>query len=86
MAKWIEFVEVPARTDRPRITKRWDVRTTQGCPEIIGRITWSRGWRRYVLQPGDFSEWEQDCLRDVAEFLEAQSRERKAEREGGPRA
>jgi len=79
VAKWIEFVEVPA----PGVTKRWEVRAKQGGA-TIAIIAWSTGWRRYILRPLP-SEWEQDCLRDVAEFLEAQSRERKAEREGAPR-
>ena len=74
MAKWIRFDEEPA----PGVTKRWTIRTKQGVP--IGRISWSNGWRRYVLQPGYPTEWEQDCLRDVAEFIERRTAERKAER------
>lgn len=73
MAKWIVFVEVPA----PGVTKRWEIHAKQG-DVVIGRIVWSNGWRRYVLQPGYPTEWEQDCLRDVAEFLEARTSERKA--------
>ena len=77
MAKWIRFVEVPA----PGVTKRWEIRTTQG-DVVIGRVAWSNGWRRYVLQPGYPTEWEQDCLRDVADFLEMNTREHKASRTG----
>ncbi len=73
MAKWIRFVEVPA----PGVTKRWEIRATQG-DVVIGRVCWSNGWRRYVVQPGYPTEWEQDCLRDVAEFLETQTREHRA--------
>ena len=76
MAKWIEFVEVAA----PGVTKRWEVRTKPGV--LIGRISWFTGWRCYCLQPGYPTEWEQDCLRDVAAFLETQTREHKARRVG----
>ena len=77
MAKWIEFVEVPA----PGVTKRWEVRAKQGGT-TIGRVSWSTSWRRYVLQPAFPTEWEQDCLRDVAVFLEQQTSWRKVERAG----
>lgn len=73
--KWIAFREMPA----PGVTKRWEVRVKQ-TETVIGRISWSNGWRRYVLQPGYPTEWEQDCLRDVADFLESQTAARKAER------
>jgi hypothetical protein len=75
LAKWIDFREAPA----PGVTKRWEVVAKQGGV-IIGRVSWSTGWRKYVLQPGYPTEWEQDCLRDVAAFLEGQTAARKAER------
>ena len=73
--KWIEFREVPA----PGVTKRFEVHTKPGGV-VIGRVAWSNGWRRYVLQPGFPTEWEQDCLRDVAAFLEEQTQARKKAR------
>jgi hypothetical protein len=73
--KWMDFVEVAA----PGVTKRWEIRAKQGNA-LIGCVSWSTGWRRYMLQPGYPTEWEQDCLRDVADFLEAQTREHKAAR------
>ena len=63
----------------PGVTKRWEIRAKQGSV-LIGRVSWSTGWRRYVLQPGYPTEWEQDCLRDVADFLELRTREHKAAR------
>lgn len=75
MPKWIDFVEVPA----PGVTQRWEVRARQGNV-VIGRICWSNAWRRYVLQPGCPTEWEQDCLRDIANFIEERTRAHKAAR------
>ena len=66
--KWIECQEAPS----PGVTKRWVIHTKPGCV-VIGHVVWSNGWRRYVLQPSFPTEWEQDCLRDVAAFLEAQT-------------
>jgi hypothetical protein len=71
-AKWIEFIEVPASG----VTKRWEIRTRSGI--VIGRVQWSNGWRRYALCPGFPTEWEQDCLRDVADFIERETAEHKA--------
>lgn len=73
--KWIEFREVSA----PGVTKRWEVIAKQSGV-MIGRVLWSNAWRRYVLYPGYSTEWEQDCLRDVASFIEQQTASRKAER------
>ena len=75
MAKWIDFVEVPA----PGVTKRWEVRAKRG-DVWLGFVAWSNGWRKYALQPSGRTEWEQDCLRDVANFIEAQTRDHKAKR------
>ena len=75
MAKWIEFKEIPA----PGVTKRWEI-CTISTETVIARISWSNGWRRYVLQPGYPTEWEWDCLRDIAEFLEMRTNEHKISR------
>lgn len=74
--KWISFREIPA----PGVTRRWEIVANQGGA-VIGWIAWANGWRRYVLQPGWNTEWEQDCLRDVAAFLEQQTAVRKMVRE-----
>lgn len=73
--KWIQFEELPASG----VTKRWQIVAKQRGA-VIGWVAWSNGWRRYVLQPGMMTEWEQDCLRDVASFIEEQTAIRKQER------
>lgn len=70
--KWIVFEPVP----HDGKTQRWRVLTLRGV--VIGRIAWSPSWRRYVLQPAYPTEWEQDCLRDVAAFIQEQTRGYKA--------
>lgn len=73
--KWIEFRKLPDRG----VTKQWEIVTKQHG-SVIGWVAWSNGWRRYVLRPITNTEWEWDCLRDVAAFLEEQTASRKAER------
>lgn len=75
MAKWIDFVEVPA----PGVMQRWEVRARQGNV-VIGWICWSTGWRRYVLQPRMLTDFEQECLRDIANFIEDRTRAHQAAR------
>ena len=62
--KWLRLRQVPFKGK----TERWEVETLDG--KMIGRIAWSTGWRRYVLQPAYPTEWEQDCLREIAAFIE----------------
>ena len=77
MAKWIRFVQVGASPSG--VTRIWEVRTVDGL-HVLARIAWSTAWRKYELRPDFDTGWEQDCLRDVADFLEAQTREHKASR------
>ena len=71
--KWIRFVKLPNEQYK---TDRWDILTVDGG-FTIGRVSWSTGWRRYVFRPGEHSEWEQDCLHDVAAFLEKETKDYK---------
>lgn len=79
MAKWIAFEEEPVRDGR--VTREWRVVAKQSG-NVLGVVRWYTGWRRYVFAPEWGSEYEQDCLRDIASFIERETRERKAQREG----
>lgn len=74
MPKWIAFVDAGASPSGK--TRRWEVKTKAGV--LIGRISWDAHWRKYVLTPSYPTDWEEDCLRDVAAFLEEQTRAQKA--------
>lgn len=76
-AKWIEFR--PGIVSASQITKLWCVVNRQHQSEI-GRIRWDTGWRRYVFAPHPHCIFEQDCLRDIAAFIETETREHKAAR------
>jgi hypothetical protein len=70
MAKWIEFEERQAPSGYT--TKRWHVIAKRGLV-TLGTISWYSGWRRYCFYPHDGSSYEQDCLRDIADFCEQQT-------------
>lgn len=76
MAKWIEFREVKQPPGKTRV---WQIISKQQRA-ILGGIVWYGPWRKYVMEPNYNTVWEQDCLRDVAAFIEEQTRLHKQER------
>lgn len=75
--KWISFQE-----DTPPAwkTKYWRVVATKGNT-FLGGIKWWGGWRRYCFFPEQATIFEQDCLRDIANFCDEQTRAHRAKRE-----
>jgi hypothetical protein len=74
MAKWVKFTD-----ERPSMsgkTKGWHVRTIGGGV-LLGYVFWRAPWRKYVFAPIADTIYEQDCLRDIAEFIETQTKEHK---------
>ena len=71
MAKWIEFRQVFAVSHKT-LTNKWEVVTKQGGH--LGYVKWYSGWRRYCFFPSPGTLYEQDCLRDIAEFCQTESK------------
>lgn len=70
--RWIQFrLSV---TPAPRKTRVWDVLSKDGT-ENLGYVSWAGNWRRYAFTPSKGTYFEQECLRDIAAFLEARTRE-----------
>ena len=73
-SKWIWF-----RFDGMSLsgkTKLFSV-MTKGDDESLGTIRWYGHWRKYVFYPHVMTIYEQDCLRDIAAFLDELIQERK---------
>ena len=74
MAKWIEFVlagkSASGKTDSFRVINK-------DTKSLLGGISWYPGWRRYIFQSLAAIIYEQDCLRDIADFLEDLMKKRK---------
>lgn len=45
---------------------------------FLGTVEWRTGWRRYVLYPDVATQWDAQCLADVAAFLTERMLARKA--------
>lgn len=69
------FVEEPPAPKRQ--TRRWTVMTRIGDGVTLGIVQWLPQWRQYVFQPAYPTAFEQDCLRDIAKFIEDRTREHK---------
>lgn len=74
--KWLTFQQLPHKPGAK--TERWRVFSKDG-PQLGGCV-WHSPWRRYVFWPLEGTIYEQDCLRDIAQFCEDQTREHKAAR------
>lgn len=73
--KWIRFDEYQG----PGVTKIWRVCAREnGQP--LGTIRWLARWRKYCFFPGPETVFEQDCLRDIAGFIEQQTNLHKQEK------
>jgi hypothetical protein len=67
--KWIDFIVVE---QRPKTTV-WEV-VNKETGARIGRIGWYGGWRGYAFFPFPNCLFEQQCLRDIADFVEEQTK------------
>lgn len=77
MGKWIEFERYPPKEGMK--TSLWIVKTKEDSVSL-GLIKWFSRWRTYAFFPANGTVYEDDCLRDIAEFIEARMLERKIEK------
>lgn len=93
-SRWIRFKETGGSETGK--TRTWDVRSTNQLTghvatkgHHLGTVQWLGAWRQYVFLPllrdeddGLFTEYvyNPQCLRDIADFTEAQTKEHRAMR------
>jgi len=73
MGKWITIEKVDSEGRKTDVFEVWN--TLDTC--LLGIIKWKASWRKYAFFPYDHSCYEQDCLRDIAEFIEKETKEYK---------
>jgi hypothetical protein len=75
--RWIKFLPMPRLTAN---TDRWEVVSKDGG-EGLGTVEWYCPWRKYIFAPNaDYNlVFEETCLRDIAAFVEARTREHREE-------
>lgn len=62
--------------DPKRKTARWDV-FAKGGDSYLGVVSWFARWRKYCFFPEGGCVFEETCLREIAEFIVARTREHK---------
>ena len=72
----IRFVKRPPVPGRK--TSVWHVKSEESNGDL-GAIVWYGAWHKYVFLPTLYvaTVYEQDCLRDIADFVEARTKEHK---------
>ncbi len=76
MSKWLTFSEPMA--SKSGKTSIWALYSGKDDSDLwIGEIKWFSRWRRYAFFPDRDTIYEQDCLRDIAQFCEDKTREHK---------
>jgi len=77
MKSWIRFEEQPIPPGQK--TKRWLVETEDGNL-TLGTVKWYGAWRCYSFFPSPATLFEQQCLRDIADFVAKATAEHKSAR------
>lgn len=72
--KWIEIFE--QTKPKPKKTKIFIVRNKEYGTELA-IIKWNGGYRKYALYPLIETWFEEECLKEIAKFLEKISKEHK---------
>jgi hypothetical protein len=77
MAKWIRFEHV-GQSESGK-TSIWRVVSTSAIGVLLGEVRWYGPWRKYSFFPNQHLAlvFEKDCLRDIADFTEAETNARK---------
>ena len=68
--KWITF-QMEQRKPGAK-TDIWHVWSAPGSAHL-GTVKWYGRWRKYAFFPGMETLYEEDCLRDLAEFIESET-------------
>jgi hypothetical protein len=78
-ARWVSFQLEDRR--RGAKTDVWHVWSLKQPPAHLGLVKWYGAWRRYAFFPAPETIFEQDCLRDIAAFVESETeKQRKGKR------
>jgi hypothetical protein len=75
-AKWIRFEEW--RRIPERKTQTWIVLSAASKErEELGAVKWFGRWRQYAFFPLQRTVFERQCLRDIADFCESETKARR---------
>lgn len=72
--KYIDIIQEPRKPRRK--TDTYEVRTKTG--DCLGWVKWFGRWRKYSFFPAYGTAFEQTCLRDISDFMEAATKSHKS--------
>lgn len=76
---YIKFLLMEPKQDRK--TKQWQVANKE-MDDVLGLVSWYAPWRKYTFSPANYGMvFEQVCLREIADFIEAQTKAHREQRE-----
>ncbi len=81
------IIFVAAEIPKRQKTLRWWVipKDSHICAEsAIGDIKWFGGWRAYCFFPRAHCVFEQICMREISDFIEARTKEHKRKKAPTP--
>lgn len=73
--KFIDNGVVPGQ-----VTRRWIVASIHNPYAALGVVRWYAPWRRYNFFPEAGATFDASCLTEIAQFLSAQTSDRKEKR------
>jgi hypothetical protein len=76
MSVYLYFNELHAGA-AARKTKIWEV-TATASDEVLGRVQFYGAWRKYIFSPYAGTLFDAACMREVADFSEAKTKEWRA--------
>lgn len=79
--KWIRFQESVVRDPKIK-TNIWAVLSIHETLPL-GYVRWFSNWRKYCFFPLQSTIYEQDCLRDIANFCESQTKTHREDLKNG---
>ena len=74
MSEYLIFKQIPYDGK----TKRFDV-ISKLHGNILGRVSWYSSWRQYAFSPSFSTIWNNNCLKEMINFLEQLMKEYKNE-------
>jgi hypothetical protein len=70
---WLHFEEMPKSAERKTLI--FAAVTKEG--QVIGQIRWFAAWRKYCFYPFAETVWEENCLRQIADFIEGETKKQR---------
>lgn len=71
--KWIEIEKLPKDGKKTDTFEVWNTLDKVS----LGIIKWKANWRKYAFFPYNQTCYEQDCMRDISEFIENETKDYK---------